>query len=357
MSGRKQRILTAAAVAVLAAAGVVIALVMRNRTKLSTPVTNTNIGMGTVVVQSLYSADTEEAQSAVSCIGKLINDLDTKRLSWREEGSDVYHLNHEHSSYVDYTTFDCISQCFEVSSKCNGFFDITVGKLSTLWGIGTEDARVPEGTEISEAVGTIDYKQVALLPDGKGSFLVETGEEQMIDLGAVGKGLACDKIRDYLEETDIRGGTVSVGGSILAYGKNPSSKDGSWNIGIRDPLGGDSDYIAVLNCGSCCISTSGDYEKVLYGEDGKKYHHILNPKTGYPAESNVMSVTVVADSGLITDALSTACFILGWSDDSQELLKEYHAEAVFIGKDKQVHITSGLQGKVTMTGDSYEAAE
>ena len=174
----------------------------------------------------------------------------------------------------------------------------------------------------------------------------------MLDLGAVGKGLACDRIRLYLETTDIKGAIVSVGGSVLAYGKNPVYKDGTWNIGIRDPFMNDGRIMGILNCEPCCVSTSGDYEKVLEA-DGKKYHHILDPRTGYPAVSNVTSVTVIAQSGTITDALSTACFILGYSDASLELLKEYDAEAIFIDKEGRVYLTPGVEGKLTITSGAF----
>lgn len=354
MTAKNKKILTAAAVIALAVLIVVVAFALRNRTKLEEPVKNTTIGMGTVVSQVFYSNDKDAAKKAVTDTTDIINKLDASRLSWRIKGSDVWNLNEEHSAYVDTSTYNCIEQCIDVSSKCGGVFDITVGKLTTLWNIGTEDARVPSQEEIDAALPTIDYKRIELIPDDKGSFLVETGANQMLDLGAVGKGLACDRIRAYLETTDIKGAIISVGGSVLAYGKNPVSNynDDSWNIGIRDPYRNDEHWMAILNCGPCCVSTSGDYEKVLEA-DGKKYHHILDPRTGYPAESNVISVTVMADSGTLSDALSTACFILGYSDESLKLLKQYNAEAIFIDSKGRVYITPGIEGKLTITSGAY----
>ncbi len=349
----KNKILTAVIIVVLAISAVLITFALRNKTALETPSTNTTIGMGTVVVESFYNVDKQVSKDAIKESTNIINDLDNDRLSWRKEGSDVWNLNKDHSAFVDSVTFSCISTCFDVSSKCDGAFDITVGKLSSLWNIGTEEARVPSDEEIDAALPTINYKRITLLPDNKGSFQVETGEDQSIDLGAVGKGLACDKINEYLKTTDIYGGTVSVGGSILVYGKNPTSKDNTWNIAVRDPFGSESDYMAVINCEPCCISTSGDYEKVLE-QDGKKYHHILNPKTGYPAESNITGVTIICDSGVLSDALSTACFILGFGEDSLELLKEYDAEAIFIMKDKTVYITDGVKDSVTITNEDFK---
>lgn len=352
MSDKRKRLLTGIGIAALAVLLIVVALLLRRNNDLEKPVTNTTVGMGTVVSQTFYSSDKDAAKKAVTETTNIINKLDTARLSWREEGSDVWNLNKEHSAYVDTSTFNCLDECFDVSSKSGGVFDVTIGRLSTLWNIGTEDARVPTDEEIDEALPTINYKRIALIPDDKGSYLVEIGEDQMLDLGAVGKGLACDRIRLYLETTPVKGAIVSVGGSILAYGKNPVYKDGTWNIGIRDPFRNENDIMGILNYGPCCVSTSGDYEKVLEA-DGKKYHHILDPRTGYPAVSNITSVTVVADSGLISDALSTACFILGYSDESLNLLKEFNAEAIFIDQEGRVHLTSGLEGRLTKTNGAF----
>ena len=353
MKGKKQVVLTIAIVVALAVCAIAIALALKSRHTLETPTSNKTMGMGTVIVESFYSMDNDVSNSAITKSTEIINSLDDDRLSWRKDGSDVANLNKEGSAYVDYTTFSCISTCFDVSSKCDGAFDITVGNLTGLWNIGTEEARVPSDEEINSALPTINYKSITLLPDNKGSYLVELGEGQRMDLGAVGKGLACDKIREYLEGTSIIGGTVSVGGSILVYGENPNAKDGSWNIAIRDPFGSESEYMAVINCGPCCISTSGDYEKVLIGPDDKKYHHILDPKTGYPAESNITGVTIVCDSGVLSDALSTACFILGYGDKSLKVLEKYDAEAIFVMKNKTVLITDGIKSNVTITNENF----
>lgn len=356
MNGKTRNILTVAIIVILIVSAILITLALRNKTKLETPTKNTTIGMGTVVVESFYNVDKEVSNTAITKSTDIIDDLDNNRLSWRKEGSDIWNLNRDGSAYLDSVTYDCISKCFDVSSKCDGAFDVTVGKLSGLWNIGMENARVPSDEEIDSVLPAINYKRITLAPDSKGSYLVEIGEDQSLDLGAVGKGLACDQIKAYLETTEVYGGTVSVGGSILVYGMNPTSKDNSWNIAVRDPFGSDSDYMAVINCKPCCISTSGDYEK-FYVENGKKYHHILNPKTGYPAESEITGVTIVCDSGVISDALSTACFILGYSTESLDLLSDYDADAIFVMKDKSVHITKGLKDKVTITNSDFEVVE
>ncbi len=328
--------------------------------------TNSTLAMGTVINETVYADSEEDATTVMTDITKLINELDTKHLSWRIKGTDVYTINQRAcvgvpassaAPEISDITYKCIKTCLDVSEKSNGLFDITVGHLSELWGIGTETARVPSDDEIQSILGGIDYKRVLDLDD-----TISVGEGQKLDLGAVGKGLACDEIRTYLDtakangKTTTSGAVISVGGSVLIYGTNPSSEDGSWSIGIRNPFGAADDYAAVLKLGEACVSTSGDYEKVLE-TNGKKYHHILNPKTGYPAESNITGVTVVSDSGIISDALSTTCFILGYSDEALNILKAYDAEAVFILKDKTVYVTDGLTDKLTLTTDDFKLAE
>ncbi len=319
--------------------------------------TNSTLAMGTVINETIYADSEDDATTVMNDITKLINELDAKHLSWRIKGADVYKINESTGSDVSNITLNCVKTCLDVSEKSDGLFDITVGDLSTLWGIGTEAARVPSDDEIQSVLKHVDYTRVIVDEND-----IRIGNEQKLDLGAVGKGLACDEIRTYIDtakqggKTTTSGAVISVGGSVLLYGTNPTSDDGLWTIAIRDPFGAADDYAAVLKLGEACVSTSGDYEKVLE-TNGQKYHHILNPKTGYPADSNITGVTVVSDSGILSDALSTACFILGYSDDALSLLDAYDAEAVFILKDKTVYVTDGIADKLTLTTDEFKLAE
>lgn len=172
-----------------------------------------------------------------------------------------------------------------------------------------------------------------------------------LDLGAVGKGIACDVAQNYLkQQKEISGAVIAVGGSILLYG---SKVDGSnWNVAVQNPRGQDGEAMGVLSLsGTTNVSTSGDYEK-YFMQDGKRYHHILDPSTGYPAESGLISVTVVSDSGLLSDGLSTACFVLG-KEKGQKLLETYGAEGIFIDQNKKVTVTKGLKDKFTILDEEY----
>lgn len=326
-----------------------IYFISKNKEK-NEPVTDESISMGTVIAMSIYDED-EAAKSTIFEVRKIINKLDAQNLSWRINKSDVYNINENFTQEVSDVTANCIKTCLEISQKSNGLFDITIGDLTTLWGIGTETARVPEKEEIENAILAADYKKVSVSGN-----TVTIGKGQKMDLGAVGKGLACDESYKYIKDTSTKGAIISVGGSLLVYGQNPLNKDGVWNIGVRNPFGESNNSAGTLQIanksenGAYYISTSGDYEKTLT-VDGKTYHHILNPKTGYPAESNVTGVTIISKSGTLSDALSTACFSLGYSDESLKLLEAYDSEAVFILKDKTVHLTDGLKDCFTLTSE------
>ena len=170
-----------------------------------------------------------------------------------------------------------------------------------------------------------------------------------VDFGAAGKGIALDEIKDYLETTKTKEAVISVGGSILLYGEK------NFTVGIKDPEGNAGRHVAILNVGEGCVSTSGSYER-FFEENGKRYHHILDPDSGYPAQSGVVSVTVVSESGILSDALSTACFVLG-IEKGGALAAEYGCETVFIDENKKLYVSEGLKDKIEISDTSYSLAE
>lgn len=306
--------------------------------------TTYSFAMGTSVSVSLYGAqDTEYAK-----IEQAIKDLDEQEISWRQEGSVLYKLNHTYTAgeaaEVSDTLHLALTQAYNICRDSEGALDITIRPLANLWNIESateEDFRVPTDTEIKETLAKTGYEAVTI---GTSKNVMISKPDMVLDLGAVGKGFALDIAEQILKEDMVSGGTISVGGSVLVYGEK---KDGSaFRVGIRDPQGDAEDMIGYLEFGSdsnTCVSTSGDYEKFIE-KDGIRYHHILDRTTGYPAESGLASVTVVCENGLYSDALSTACFVLGY-EKSLPLLQKYKAEAVFIDKKNQVTVTDGLKGQ------------
>lgn len=303
------------------------------------------IAMGTVVTQKLYSE--KDCSDVIKDIENILAQTENM-ISWRINASAVSQLNEKFKVKADERLKDIFEKCNSVYVDSNGAFDITVGSLSTLWNIGEENAKVPDQTDIDKALGLVDGSRVKI--DGD-YVTVEDG--QFVDLGAVGKGLACDYIREQLAESDVYGAVVLVGGSVLLYGQNPDTD--SWKVAVRNPRGESNEVIGTFPVDEGFVSTSGDYERVLT-ENGKSYHHILDSKTGYPAESSLMSVTVVCDNGLLSDALSTAAFVLG-KEEGMALLEKYGAEGIFIEKDYSVYVTDGLNGSFTLTDNSFTLSE
>lgn len=298
----------------------------------------TSVAMGTVVTVKLFGFG---AEKDLDKIETEINGLENSVLSWRKEGSDVYRINEGAGSPVSVSpdAVKIIGQCIDISDDCNGVFDISVGKVTKLWDFGGENQRLPSDSEIKSALADVGYRNVSVSGNA-----VQIKKGQSLDLGAVGKGFACDKIRELLDKGSTKSAVISVGGSLLIYGNK------TFSVGIVNP-DNDKQSMGTLKLKNTCVSTSGNYEK-YFEQDGKRYHHILNATTGYPAASEFKSVTVVSESGLLSDALSTVCYIVGYRK-SIEILKKYDAEAVFIFNNNAVKVTDGISGKFTVTDDGY----
>ncbi len=295
------------------------------------------VAMGTVITSSIWTKNNPEIQQQIN---DEINALEKSLLSKNVDTSEVGRLNKEKSASVSEDLADILLDCKEVSKDSNGAFDVTICPVSTLWDFGGENQRLPSENEIEAALSKINYESINV----KGTN-VTIGNEQSIDLGAVGKGYTCDKIKALLEECRAQKAIISVGGSLLLYGNH------KFTIGVANPSGNKL-AMGTIDLKDCFISTSGDYEK-YFEQDGKKYHHILDARTGYPADGYLSSVTVICDSGLLSDALSTACFIMGYNE-SLDLLKKYDAEAIFIFKDKTVKCTDGVADKFKITNNTFK---
>lgn len=291
-----------------------------------------HIAMGTVVTQKIYG---DFAAKEIEKTKAMTDSLDNM-ISWRKDDSDVAKLNSGEVVENAYLT-ETIKKCSEISTLSEGVFDVTVGGVSQLWSIGEENERIPSDDEIESELKNVGYGKIRF-----GKDTVELPEGVKIDLGAVGKGMACDAIKAYLEISDIQGAIISVGGSILAWGNYNKAGD-KWQIAVAHPRQ-EGEYLGVLSLDEGFVSTSGDYER-YFEKDGKRYHHILDATTGCPAETELISVTVVCDSGLVSDALSTACFILG-KQKSEELLAKYNASAVFVDKDMNISVVGDIDFEV-----------
>lgn len=337
-NGTKKKLNKKSLIAVILCAVIVFGIVSYDFISGRSSCEKTSVAMGTVVTVKLFGFG---AKNDLDKIETEINGLENSVLSWRKEGSDVYRINKGSGTQVSVSpdTVKIIGQCIDISDDCGGVFDITIGNVTKLWDFGGNHQRLPSDDEIKTALGSVGYKNVSISGNA-----VQIKKGQSLDLGAVGKGFVCDKIKELLDKGRTKSAVVSVGGSLLIYGNR------TFSVGIVNP-DNDKQSMGTLKLKDTCVSTSGNYEK-YFEQDGKRYHHILNAITGYPATSEFKSVTVVCESGLISDALSTVCYIAGYRK-SIEILKKFDAEAVFIFNNNAVRVTDGLSGKFTVTDDSY----
>lgn len=307
---------------------------------------NTDFAMNTVVSETLYTKGKDLNPS----IGKLLKKTEDEILSWTEEDSQIAQVNHAGGEIVEISAelADYLRKIQQLAEDSQGAFDPTLGKVIRLWDIGGENAGIPQTGELESLLKETGYEKLEL--DGN---KVTLKDGATIDLGAAGKGIGCDLVMDFLEQDkDVSGMILNLGGSsVMAYGEKPDQSD--WRVAIRDPREPEGDYLgAVTLKGGEFLSTSGDYER-YFMEDGKRYHHILNPETGYPVWNGLTSVTVVCDSGLFADGLSTACFVLG-KEKALPLLEKYGADAAFVDEDHKVYLTEGMKERFELLKNTYE---
>ena len=283
------------------------------------------------------------AKDAAGGISTLVRELDSKQLSRYTSGTEISRINSEAETVLSDEVRDYITELLEVGKMSGGKFDIALGAVSDLWSFN-DSPRVPSTDELTEALSRSGSDKLSL----SGNTLTRA-DGCIIDLGSAGKGIALDKVKSYLSDKKISSAVVSVGGSVLLYGK------GSFNVGVRDPWGEAGRSVMTVKLGAGCVSTSGSYER-CFEQGGKRYHHILDPDTGLPVENGLVSVTVISDSGLLSDALSTACFVLG-AEGGAKLAAKYGCEAIFITEDKKVICTDGIKPNVTVLADGYTVVE
>ena len=311
--------------------------------------TNADFAMDTVVSETLYTSGADINTQ----IGEKLREMETTLLSWTEENSQISQLNNADGKTMEVSDDLAadLEKIRQLSQDSNGAFDPTLGKIIRLWDIAGENPHVPDQSEIDTLLPEVGYEKIQV--DGNNVTLLDGCT---LDLGAVGKGMGCDQIMDYLQtQPDVFGMILNLGGSsVMTYGEKPDGS--SWKVALTDPRDTEGDYLGAITLdANQFLSTSGDYEKYFI-EDGIRYHHILNPKTGYPVQNGLTSVTIVCDQGYLADGLSTACFVLGM-DAAKPLLEKYGAEAVFVDEDKNVYVTSGLMDKFELMKDGYTVNE
>lgn len=314
------------------------------------PETRTESLLHTVVQLSIYHENQEETMDGAIV---LIKELETL-LSPTGEDSDVYKINQvagKEAVKVDPRTFEVIEAAQNRAKASEGRFDISIGVINQLWKIGSEDARVPETSEIETALPFVDYKKIQL-DEKNQTVYIEKG--MALELGAISKGYIADQVKDFLASKGVTTAIINLGGNVVVMGTSPKNDDG-WKVGVQDPDETRGATVGSVYQTNRSIVTSGIYERYLE-VDGKIYHHILNPQTGYPVENDISGVTVFTDTSTEGDGLSTTLFIYGIKEGLAYVNSLEGVEAVFIDKDHGVYLSDDLKDSFELSNEEYHLA-
>ncbi len=301
----------------------------------------TELLLDTVFEIAVYTEDSADGNRLLREAFNEVRELE-KIMSRFVRNSDIDKINQEAGSedvQVDPRTLYVMEQSLHFSEISEGHFDVTIAPLLSLWGFGTGEERVPAEEEISEVMPLIDYRKIVLNTEENTVFLPE--ENMAVDVGGLAKGYIVDQIVEYLLEQGVEKAFVNAGGDIRVIGDRPD--ENPWRIAIRHPRQRDQ-HLAVVPVSNLAIVTSGDYERFIT-VDGERYHHILDPYTGMPAEK-VMSVTIIPPDCMTADALSTAVFIIGPGRGIDLLESLPDIEGVIIATAEELHVTSGLKDTI-----------
>lgn len=307
--------------------------------------------MDTLVKMKVHGVKAEEAieasykkmETIENKMSKTIAESDVSKINKSKKGEWVK---------VDKSTFKVLKKAVEYAQITRGRFDPTISPLVDIWGIGTENSRIPEKTEINKAKALVNYKNLML--DNENNRVKLNKEGMAIDLGGIVKGYAADEVRKILESYDIKSAFVNLGGNVLTVG---SKEDGSlWKTGIQDPRKHRGSVLAALEISDKTVVTSGNYER-YFEEDGVIYHHILNPETGYPTRNNLLSVSIITAESFEADVLSTSAFIMGLAEGKELIENRKGIEAIFVTEDNNVYLTSGLKNRVEIINSDFKIIE
>lgn len=296
----------------------------------------TQFAMGTVMTHKAFGPHAEDSLAAVcgeivrleGLLSRFLFDSEISRIN-ESAGANTEKICNE--------TYEVLSKAVEFSRQFSGCFDVTIEPLVTLWNRFKESLEEPDDQEIKQELLLVNYRDLILDPWKMTAGLNHVG--QSIDLGGIGKGYAANKILEIYKKFEILSAYSNLGGNVVTLGSKP---DGSpWHVGIQHPREEDR-LIGLVPAVNQAVVTSGDYQRWYTDNQGKRHHHILDPRTGHPAESGLISVSIVAEDAMEADALSTAIFVTGM-DKGLELLKSFpRANAILVDSSMHVFVTQRL---------------
>lgn len=299
------------------------------------PVQGTFFAMDTVMDFTIYgeSGLIDQSESLIASLESLVSVTDAD--------SELYAINQTGSGTLTGKASSLMEQALEICRRTDGALDLSIYPIVRAWGFTTGSYQVPDEAEIQALLPLVDYRKIQY-DAATGTVTLPEGME--IDLGSVAKGYAGQLAAQMLREHGVQSALLNLGGNVQTVGTRP---DGSpWQIGIKDPQG--EDAMMVLSVEDQAVVTSGGYER-YFEQDGQTYWHIMDPSTGHPADSGLISVTIVGDEGVVCDGLSTALFVMGLEKAADLWAQSGDFEAVFVTASGEVYITEGLRDRFALT--------
>lgn len=299
------------------------------------PESATFFAMDTAMDFTVYG-DAALLDEAETLIGSL-----EEQVSVTDEHSDIYAIDHTGSGSLSGNAAELMEQALELCRRTGGALDISVYPIVRAWGFTTGSYQIPDEETIQSLLPLVDYTQIQY---DAATGVVTLPEGMEIDLGSVAKGYAGQLAAQMLRNSGVESALLNLGGNVQTVGAKP---DGSpWQIGIKDPQG--EDAMMVLSVEDQAVVTSGGYER-YFEQDGQTYWHVMDPSTGHPADSGLISVTIVGDEGVVCDGLSTALFVMGLEKAADLWAQSCDFEAVFVTASGEVYITEGLRDRFALT--------
>jgi thiamine biosynthesis lipoprotein len=328
----KKKIATFFIILLIAGIGIRLYYQQNNRLELYN---RTTLLMDTVVDVKVYSQDSQRAEKAVDLAFERGEFLAETVFDYDNENSQLAYLNRnagKTGKRVRPELLEVLKMAVELSEKTNGAFDVTAGALKKLWNFEEKPFEIPASDSIQNALGHVNYNFIKI--HGDSVFIEKTGT--IVDLGAIAKGYIADEMLKILEENNVEKALVNAGGEVALYNFTNSRR---WGVAVQHPRKPD-EPLAIIDLESGAVATSGDYER-FFVKQGKRYHHILNPKTGYPADS-LISVTILSENAALADMLSTAVFVLGEKQGLAFIENYENCQAILVNPAGKVIYTKDI---------------
>lgn len=339
----KKALLAATAVVAVGVAAVLLI----NKKAAQTQYTDTTYAMSTVITQAVYGKNAEKAMAQVNAALREYED----RLSLFSNTSEIAKINTGAGTPVAVSdeTYALLSRALELSAQSDHAFDLTIAPLTLLWGVTGENPKVPPQGEIDALLPLVDDAAVKLDPINK---TVQLAPGQGLDLGGIAKGNACSAAQKIYDEQGITSAVLNIGGNVYVKGTKP---DGSlYRVGFRDPNGDESSYIASLAMKDQVLAVSGGYER-YFVENGKKYCHIISGQTGWPVESDIVSVGIVTPDGTLADFLSTTLYVWGEQKSLAWAAAQDDVQILLLDNKGTLYATKGLEGSLELTEEAQKS--